>query len=88
MTRLFFCVHSETTHLKMQHWSVHDLRRTMRTNMSAHVPPHVCEIMLGHKLPVVWATYDKYDYLDEQAQAYEAWAVKIKEIELDTSFER
>jgi integrase len=73
--------------IKMQHWSVHDLRRTMRTNMSAHVPPHVCEIMLGHKLPVVWATYDKYDYLDEQAQAYEAWAVKIKEIELDTSFE-
>lgn len=73
--------------IKMSHWSVHDLRRTMRTNMSSHVPPHVCEIMLGHKLPVVWATYDKHDYLDEQAQAYETWALKIKEIELDTSFE-
>lgn len=94
----------ETTHLKipyiimhwlqqnlgvqMQHWSVHDLRRTMRTNMSTTAPPHVCEIMLGHKLPTVWATYDKHDYLDEQAMAYEAWVQKLHAIESDASLER
>lgn len=93
----------ETTHLKipysimnwldklgiqMQYWSVHDLRRTMRTNMSTIASPHVCEIMLGHKLPTVWATYDKHDYLDEQAVAYEIWAKKLQQIELSTAFER
>jgi hypothetical protein len=36
--------------------------------------------MLGHTLPGVWQTYDKHNYLDEQAEAYVAWAKRIKNI--------
>lgn len=57
----------------MPHWSMHDLRRTARTRWSPIAPPQVCEIMLGHTLPGVWAVYDHNDYLDEQRKAYTAW---------------
>lgn len=66
--------------IDMDHWSVHDLRRTMRTNMSTIAPPHVCEIMLGHALPKVWGTYDKYSYLNEQKDAYSKWVERLETI--------
>lgn len=66
--------------LEMGHWSVHDLRRTMRTNMSTIAQPHVCEIMLGHSLPKIWGTYDKHDYLEEQSEAYNKWIERLKMI--------
>lgn len=64
----------------LQHWSVHDLRRTMRTNMSTIAQPHVCEIMLGHALPKIWGTYDKHDYLEEQREAYTKWVDRFHSI--------
>jgi hypothetical protein len=36
---------------EMKHWSIHDLRKTARTNFSTLTEPHIAEIMLGHKLP-------------------------------------
>ncbi|MBI1450413.1 integrase family protein [Acinetobacter sp. FL51] len=63
--------------VQMQHWTMHDLRRTMRTHISELAPPHICEIMLGHGLPAVWGTYDLHEYLEEQAQAYEKWFHKL-----------
>lgn len=42
--------------------------------------PHVCELMLGHRLPGMWQIYDKYDYLDEQAEVYRAWWKRLTEI--------
>ncbi|RUM56313.1 MAG: integrase [Marinomonas sp.] len=65
---------------EMEHWAMHDLRRTMRTHMAELVPPHVAEIMLGHKLPGEWQTYDKHHYLEEQAEGYAKWWSKIVEI--------
>lgn len=65
---------------EMEHWSIHDLRRTARTNFSALTEPHIAEIMLGHKLLGQWQVYDKYDYLDEQKQAYEKWFNKLMTI--------
>lgn len=59
------------------HWSIHDLRRTMRTHISGMAPPHICEIMLGHALPQIWGTYDLYEYLEPQAQAYGRWFHKL-----------
>jgi integrase len=64
----------------MVHWSLHDLRRTARTNFSTLAPPHIAEIMLGHSLPNLWQVYDKHSYYDEQLQAYEAWIDRIKSI--------
>jgi len=58
---------------EMEHWSVHDLRKTARTNWSTLTDPHIAEIMLGHRLPGDWQVYDHYDYLAEQKLAYAAW---------------
>ena len=62
---------------EMQHWSVHDLRKTARTNWSTLTEPHIAEIMLGHRLPGDWQVYDHYDYLAEQRVAYSAWWKRI-----------
>ncbi|VEE61141.1 Uncharacterised protein [Shewanella putrefaciens] len=40
--------------------------------------PHVTEKMLGHLLGGVMAVYNKHDWLEEQAEAYEQWTSKIK----------
>ncbi|WP_063654714.1 tyrosine-type recombinase/integrase [Candidatus Arsenophonus triatominarum] len=61
-------------------WSIHDLRKTMRTGVAELTQPHVAEIMLGHKLPGVWQVYDKHTYLEEQREAYERWWNKINQI--------
>lgn len=65
---------------EMEHWSVHDLRKTARTNLSELTEPHVAEIILGHKLPGQWQVYDHYDYLKEQAQAYKNWWARLMDI--------
>ena len=62
----------------MPHWSVHDLRKTARTNFSSLTEPHIAEIMLGHKLPGSWRVYDHYEYLPEQEQAYKAWWIRLE----------
>ena len=62
---------------EMQHWSIHDLRKTARTNFSTLTEPHVAEIMLGHRLPGTWQVYDHYDYLPEQEKAYSAWTTRL-----------
>jgi len=63
---------------EMEHWSVHDLRRTARTNFSTLTAPHIAEIMLGHRLPGAWQVYDHHDYLQEQGEAYTAWFRKLE----------
>ncbi len=62
---------------ELKHFSMHDLRRTARTNFSTLTEPHIAEIMLGHTLGGVWKTYDRHDYLKEQAKAYEAWCKRL-----------
>ena len=65
-------------HYEMAHWSIHDLRKTARTNFSTLTEPHIAEIMLGHRLPGTWQVYDHYDYLPEQAQALSKWMARLK----------
>jgi len=64
----------------MEHWSMHDLRRTARTNFSSLTEYHIAEIMLGHALPGQHAVYDHYDYLEEQRVAYEKWWERLSKI--------
>jgi integrase len=62
-------------------WTVHDLRRTARSLMSrAKVPTDHAERCLGHVMPKIRATYDKYEYFDEKAAAYRALAGLIDRI--------
>ena len=65
---------------EMAHWSVHDLRRTARTNFSSLTNPYVAEIMLGHALPRIQGTYDHHDYLDDQRKAYEKWIDRLMQL--------
>ncbi len=77
----------------MDSWTFYVFRKTMRTNMGRIgeetreriAPFHVCEIMVGHKLPGQWAVYDKHDYLKQQAEAYSAWWAKIHSIKAGDS---
>ncbi|MEB7891027.1 site-specific integrase [Hafnia alvei] len=66
--------------VNIPHFSVHDLRRTARTNFSDLTAPHIAEIMLGHMLPGVWAVYDKHTYLKEMKDAYSKWWARLMSI--------
>lgn len=58
-------------------WIIHDLRRTMSTNMAMlRVPQPVTEALLNHKTGVVSgvaAIYNVYSYADEKREALEQW---------------
>jgi integrase len=58
------------------HWTLHDLRRTMRTGLSRlGIPPHVAELCINHsRKNSVEATYDRYSYEPEVARALARWA--------------
>lgn len=59
----------------VEHFTVHDMRRTARTQMSAlGVDPFVAERALNHKLPKMQQIYDRHDYLPQRRQALERWA--------------
>jgi integrase len=56
-------------------WTLHDLRRTARTLMSrAKVPTDHAERCLGHVIGGVRETYDRWEFRDEKAAAYEVLA--------------
>ncbi len=65
----------------MQDWVNHDLRRTVRTHLSAlRIPEEVREAVLAHVRPGIKGTYDKYDYLDEKREALTAWSARLRGI--------
>lgn len=59
----------------LPHFVLHDLRRTMRTNLGAlGVAPHVAELAINHARKGIEATYDKYKYAGEIKTALTLWA--------------
>jgi integrase len=66
--------------ITMQHWSMHDLRKTARTNFSTLTSVHVAEVMLGHTLKGMQGVYDRHLYIEEQTMAYRAWWNRLQEI--------
>jgi integrase len=62
-------------------WTLHDLRRTARSLMSrAGVHPDHAERCLGHVIGGVRGVYDRHEYHEEKAQAFEALAGLIARI--------
>jgi len=66
-------------------WTIHDLRRTARTLLSAahdangaRITPDIAERCLGHALLGQRGTYDIHDYESEKREAFEALARKIE----------
>src|SRR5262249_1199026 len=62
----------------LPHWTLHDLRRSMRTGLGRlGIPPHICELAINHVQPGIVATYDKYRYEAEVGAAIARWAEHV-----------
>jgi integrase len=60
---------------------VHDLRRTMRTHLSAlPVPELVRELVIAHTKPGLHKVYDQHAYLAEKQHALALWAARLRDI--------
>jgi integrase len=61
--------------LSIDAFTVHDLRRTMRTQLSAiGVPFATAERCLNHKLPGQGEIYDQHDFIEQRQAALQSWA--------------
>jgi len=66
----------------LEPFTVHDLRRTVRTQLAAlGVSPHIAERVLNHKLKGIAGVYDHHDYLEDRKQALGQWADMLESIE-------
>lgn len=66
---------------KLDDWVLHDLRRTMKTGLSAlGIPPHVTERILNHAKGAMEKVYDQYNYEPEIKLGLAKWADHIAAI--------
>jgi hypothetical protein len=60
---------------------IHDIRRTMRTGLSAlPIPDNVRELVIAHARPGMHKVYDQFAYLDEKRRALELWTARLRSI--------
>jgi integrase len=60
---------------QLEPWRLHDLRRTMRTNLGKlGIASHIAELAINHARKGIEATYDKYRYENEIKTALTLWA--------------
>ena len=68
----------------MAAWRLHDIRRSVRTNLSRlRLDPEVCERVIAHVPPGVRKVYDLHEYRTEKAEVLAAWAARLKRIITD-----
>jgi integrase len=76
-------LHELTGHerAKLEPFVIHDIRRTMRTGLSAlPIPDLVRELVIAHTKPGLHKVYDRHGYGDEKAKALELWAARVRDI--------
>lgn len=62
-------------------WKFHDLRRTMRTHLSAlAIEDRVREQMIAHAAPGLHMVYDRYAYAKEKRAGFELWEARLRGI--------
>jgi integrase len=62
-------------------WVLHDLRRTMRSGLSAlPIEDRVREAMVAHAQPGLHAVYSIYDWLPEKRRGFELWEQRLRGI--------
>jgi integrase len=60
-------------------FTLHDLRRTLRTGLSAlKVEASIAERVLNHAQRGVAGTYDRFAYIDEKRDALDRWATHLR----------
>jgi len=65
---------------KLPDFVIHDLRRTVRTGLSAipNISDLVRELVIGHTKPGLHKVYDQHAYIDEKREALELWAARLR----------
>jgi integrase len=67
--------------IELEPFTIHDIRRTMRTHLSAlPVQDVVREAVIAHARPGMHGVYDHFEYLDEKRQALDLWAARLRGI--------
>ena len=62
-------------------WRFHDLRRTMRTHLSAlPVQDLVRELVIAHRKPGLHRVYDQHAYREEKQEAMKLWDARLRAI--------
>jgi integrase len=66
----------------LEHWTLHDLRRTFRTRLGKLCEDKIAELLLGHVThrPKLKRTYDVNEYMDEMREALLKWEAKLRVI--------
>jgi integrase len=66
---------------KPKPFTIHDIRRTVRTHLSAlPIPQHVAERIIAHTQSELSKTYDLYSFLDEKRHGLALWESRLREI--------
>ncbi len=66
----------------LDHFTPHDLRRTMATRMAdLEIAPHIPEKIMGHELGGVMQVYNRAEYFKEQLKALNIWGNYLKGLE-------
>jgi integrase len=66
---------------KVEPFVIHDIRRTVRTTMSAlPIPPDAAELVIAHRRPGLRRVYDQYSFETEKRRALELWAARLRDI--------
>ena len=62
-------------------FTIHDLRRTVRTRLSALKVEHrIAEMVIGHGKKGLDRVYDQHKFLDEMREALELWSGKLRDL--------
>jgi len=70
------------TRLTVTHWSPHDLRRTVRTQLAnLGCPTDVAESILGHVQPGIQGVYNRHHYDAERRHWLQLWSDRLEAIQ-------
>ncbi len=61
-------------------WVIHDIRRTVRTRLSALVPQDIAERIIGHAQSDLVRTYDLWSYVEERREGLRLWQDRLRAI--------
>jgi hypothetical protein len=71
----------EPDDVELEGWVIHDLRRTLRTHLSAlRTPDHIAEMIIGHGRKGLQRVYDQHRYAAEMREAMTAWSARLRGI--------
>jgi integrase len=67
--------------ITLDEWVIHDIRRTVRTRLSAlPIPDLVRELVIAHAQRGLHKVYDQHSYINEKRRALELWTDRLLRI--------